>query len=118
MSESVIKIGVFYDGNYLYHVSNFYVFHHRNHMRLSISGLHEFMRQEIAEREHTKPEFCRIVDAHYFRGRYTTPVVEQKGWLRGERIFEDVGEFAAGVPQFDDITMVVLTIQGQGSDAQ
>lgn len=35
-----------------------------------------------------------------------------------ERIFEDVGEFAAGVPQFDDITMVVLTIQGQGSDAQ
>lgn len=90
MSESVIKIGVFYDGNYLYHVSNFYVFHHRNHMRLSISGLHEFMRQEIAEREHTKPEFCRIVDAHYFRGRYTTPVVEQKGWLRGERIFEDV----------------------------
>ena len=35
-----------------------------------------------------------------------------------ERIFEDVGEFAAGVPQFDDITMVVLTIQGQGSDIQ
>ena len=35
-----------------------------------------------------------------------------------ERIFEDVSEFAAGVPQFDDITMVVLTIQGQGGDAQ
>lgn len=90
MSENVIKIGVFYDGNYLYHVSNFYVFHHRNHMRLSISGLHEFVREEVARREHTTPEFCRIVDAHYFRGRYTTPVVEQKGWIRGERIFEDV----------------------------
>jgi cold shock CspA family protein/uncharacterized LabA/DUF88 family protein len=90
MSENVIKIGVFYDGNYLYHVSNFYVFHHRNHMRLSISGLHEFVREEVARREHTTPDFCRIVDAHYFRGRYTTPVVEQKGWIRGERIFEDV----------------------------
>jgi cold shock CspA family protein/uncharacterized LabA/DUF88 family protein len=90
MPENVIKIGIFYDGNYLYHVSNFYVFHHRHHMRLSISGLHDFVREEVARREHTTPEFCRIVDAHYFRGRYTTPIVEQKGWIRGERIFEDV----------------------------
>jgi cold shock CspA family protein/uncharacterized LabA/DUF88 family protein len=90
MSENVIRIGVFYDGNYLYHVSNFYVFHHKNHMRLSISGLHEFIREEVARREHTATDFCRIVDAHYFRGRYTTPIVEQKGWIRGERIFEDV----------------------------
>ena len=28
-----------------------------------------------------------------------------------ERILDDVGDFAAGVPQFDDITMVVLTIK-------
>jgi sigma-B regulation protein RsbU (phosphoserine phosphatase) len=35
-----------------------------------------------------------------------------------ERVLNDVGNFATGVPQFDDITMVVLTIQGQGSDAQ
>ena len=28
-----------------------------------------------------------------------------------ERIFEDVNEFATGVPQFDDITMVILTIK-------
>ena len=28
-----------------------------------------------------------------------------------ERVFDDVSEFAAGVPQFDDITMVVLTIK-------
>lgn len=90
MSENVIKIGIFYDGNYLYHVSNYYVFHHHHHMRLSISGLHDFVREEVARREHTTADFCRIVDAHYFRGRYTTQIVEQKGWIRGERIFEDV----------------------------
>ena len=28
-----------------------------------------------------------------------------------ERIFDDVNEYATGVPQFDDITMVILTIQ-------
>jgi len=27
------------------------------------------------------------------------------------RVFDDVGAFATGVPQFDDITMVVLTIE-------
>ena len=28
-----------------------------------------------------------------------------------KRVFDDVNAFAAEVPQFDDITMVVLTIQ-------
>ena len=28
-----------------------------------------------------------------------------------ERILDDVNEFARGVPQFDDITMVILTIK-------
>ena len=32
-----------------------------------------------------------------------------------ERIFEDVSNFATGVPQFDDITMIVLTIKDQPS---
>jgi serine phosphatase RsbU (regulator of sigma subunit) len=31
------------------------------------------------------------------------------------RIFEDVNDFATGVPQFDDITMVVLTIKEQAA---
>ena len=28
-----------------------------------------------------------------------------------KRIYDDVCEFATGVPQFDDITMVILTIK-------
>lgn len=90
MSEKIIRIGVFYDGNYLYHVSNYYVFHHRYRERLSISGLHDYIREALAQLENTRPEYCRIVDAHYFRGRYPTAISEQKGWIRGERIFEDV----------------------------
>ena len=31
-----------------------------------------------------------------------------------ERVFNDVNDFATGVPQFDDITMVVLTIKEKG----
>lgn len=36
---------------------------------------------------------------------------DQPGEALLERVFNEVGEFAAGAPQFDDITMVVLTIQ-------
>jgi len=90
MAEQVLKIGVFYDGNYLYHVSNYYAYRHELHARLSISGLHQFIRERVAHFEQTSPKYCHIVDAHYFRGRYSTQIIEQKGWLRGERIFEDV----------------------------
>lgn len=94
MPQRVTKIGVFYDGNYLYHVSNYYAFYHKMKARLSIAGLHSFIRRYIATNENTPLHMCQVVDAHYFRGRYTTPVIEQKGWLRGERVFEDVLMFS------------------------
>lgn len=104
MADKMIRIGVFYDGNYLYHVSNYYVFHHRYRERLSISGLHEYIRQALAHLEGTRPEYCQIVDAHYFRGRYPTAISEQKGWIRGERIFEDVLMYNGVTTHFWPIT--------------
>lgn len=104
MAEKIVRIGIFYDGNYLYHVSNYYVFHHRYHERLSISGLHEYIRQALAHLENTRAEYCRIVDAHYFRGRYPTAISEQKGWIRGERIFEDVLMYNGVTTHFWPIT--------------
>lgn len=94
MSQRVTRIGVFYDGNYLYHVSNYYAFYHKNKARLSIAGLNAFIRTQISKFEDTPLHLCQVVDAHYFRGRYATPVIEQKGWLRGERVFEDVLMFS------------------------
>ncbi len=104
MADKMIRIGVFYDGNYLYHVSNYYVFHHRYRERLSISGLHEYIRRALAQLEGTRPEYCQIVDAHYFRGRYPTAISEQKGWIRGERIFEDVLMYNGVTTHFWPIT--------------
>lgn len=66
---NVLSVGVFYDGNYLSHVSNYYTYHHARKSRLSVSGLHEFIRQEVATLEHASYRMVQIVDAHYFRGR-------------------------------------------------
>ena len=60
-----------------------------------------------------------VVEAHDQNGNLygddrLKAVLDSTGDLPGEqvlgRIGEDVGRYAAGVPQFDDITMVVLTI--------
>lgn len=86
----LIRIGVFYDGNFFHHVSNYYNFQHERRSRISISGLHDFIRQRIAFEEGVDARYCQIVDAHYFRGRYRAREAEERDTLLGERKFEDV----------------------------
>lgn len=89
----LIKIGVFYDGNYFYHVSNYYNYVHQRKTRISIKGLHEFIRHKVAEFEGdgTNVNHCQIVDAHYFRGRLSASEVSHKGkQLYYERVFDDI----------------------------
>ena len=70
MQDRMIRIGVFYDGNYFLHVSNYYNYDHARRRRLSIAGLHEFIRYQVAaEEDNSDPRQCQIVDAHYFRTR-------------------------------------------------
>ena len=69
INNKLTRIAVFYDGNYFAHVSNYYNYEHERKERLSISGLHEFIRNRVAEEEQVDSRFCQIVDAHYFRER-------------------------------------------------
>lgn len=84
------RIGVFYDGNFFHLVSNYYAYHHPRQARISISGLHEFIRARVAQEEHAETRLCQIVEVHYFRGRFSAEQVEQAGRLFSERVFEDV----------------------------
>ena len=86
----LLKIGIFYDGNYFYHVSNYYCYAHERHARLSISGLHDFIRRYISRIESTDPKFCQIVDCHYFRGRLPAMEANARQILLNERMFDDI----------------------------
>lgn len=87
----MIRIGVFYDGNYFLHVSNYYNYDHPRQRRLSISGLHQFIKQEVASEESVAPNLCQIVDAHYFRGRLSAQEAHQRGAvLYWDRVFDDI----------------------------
>jgi len=85
------KIGVFYDGNFLLHASNYYNYIHPQRRRLSITGLHNFIRNWIAEEENEEIKKCRIVEAHYFRGRINAAEASQRGnQLYNDRVFDDI----------------------------
>lgn len=90
MDKTLLRIGVFYDGNFFFHVSNYYLYHHPQRSRISISGLHEFIRHEVAGREGREPNRCQIVDAHYFRGRLRADEAQERDMLYKERQFDDV----------------------------
>lgn len=87
------RIGVFYDGNYFLHVSNYYNYVHERKSRISIAGLHDFVRHKVAEYEgdSTSYRHCQIVDAHYFRGRLAASEASQRGnQLYFDRVFDDI----------------------------
>ncbi len=90
MDQKLIRIGVFYDGNFFLHVSNYYLYHHERSARISIDGLHTFIKNKVADYEKVEPHSCTIVDAHYFRGRLPSKIAEERNRLLGERVFEDI----------------------------
>jgi cold shock CspA family protein/uncharacterized LabA/DUF88 family protein len=84
----ILRIGIFYDGYYFYKISNYYKYEHERKSRISISGLHDFIRNEVSTLTKTDIGQCRIIDAHYFKGRSSAKELGEK--VQSERIFEDI----------------------------
>ena len=84
----VLRIGIFYDGYYFYKISNYYKYEHERKARISISGLHEFIRNEVATLTGMDIRKCQIIDAHYFKGRSLAKDQGEK--VQSERVFEDI----------------------------
>ncbi len=86
-----MKVGVFYDGSYFTHVSNYYNYVHAHRRRIHLGGLHDYIRHAVAERERTQPQLCHIIDAHFFRGRFSAKEANDKpNQLYYDRIFDEV----------------------------
>jgi cold shock CspA family protein/uncharacterized LabA/DUF88 family protein len=85
---NILRIGIFYDGYYFYKVSNYYKYEHEKKARISISGLHEFVRNEVSTLIKADIRQCQIIDAHYFKGRSFAREMGEK--VQSERVFEDI----------------------------
>lgn len=90
MTSQLRRIGIFYDGTYFARVSNYYMYQHERQARISIEGLHNFVRERVSEIESVDKRFCQVVDAHYFRGRLSAKQAQENDSLYRERQFDDV----------------------------
>ena len=84
----MLRIGIFYDGYYFYKVSNYYKYEHDKKARISISGLHDYIKYEVAKLVGLDIRQCQIIDAHYFKGRSSAKEMGEK--VQSERVFEDI----------------------------
>lgn len=85
------RIAVCYDGNFFSHVSNYYKYAHDVSSRISISGLHEYIRHAIADLEDMpNTNFCPIVQSHFFRGRFSAKIADERQSLYNDRVFDDI----------------------------
>lgn len=90
-ANSLVRIAVCYDGNFFSHVSNYYKYAHDVSSRISISGLHEFIRHSVATAEGLpSTNFCPIVQSHFFRGRFSAKVADERQCLYNDRVFDDI----------------------------
>lgn len=89
--NTACRIGVFYDGNFLLHASNYYNYIHPEKKRLSLNGLHQFIRHRVSQESGCELIKCQISTAHYFRGRLNASDAAMRGnQLYNDRVFDDI----------------------------
>jgi uncharacterized LabA/DUF88 family protein len=78
MAKEVVRVAVFMDGNYFVKVNNYYRFEHARRQNMSFAGLMEFVRGRVSAHEGLDRAYCQVVEAHWFRGRFSTNQMDQK----------------------------------------
>ncbi|HPY88145.1 MAG TPA: NYN domain-containing protein [Spirochaetota bacterium] len=116
-NNRIVKIGVFYDGQYFFKVSNYYCYSHKRRQRLDIDGLHKFIISEIKDISgiDSKDRNFRIIDAHYFRGRSLIKDITD-AQLIGERKFDDVLMFGGVTTHYLPLKNIAGNIHEKGID--
>lgn len=115
------RIAVFYDGSFFTNVSNFYKYEHVRKKSLSFDGLHEFIRQKVAEKEtNGNTSLCQIVEAHFFRGRFSLRSVQNRPdpqkQLEGDRFYDQLLMHAGIVTHFFPMNEAVNPPEEKGID--
>lgn len=91
LRNRALKVGVFYDGGYFTHVTNYYNYVHPHRRRIHIGGLHDLVQHKLAELEGTRPSLAHIIDAHFFRGRFSAKEANEKpNQIFNDRVFDEV----------------------------
>ena len=82
--NKILRIGIYYDGNYFYYGSNYFKYQARMG-RINLRGLHRLIRKFVADKENHDWRSVQVVEAKYYRGRSSLDFVKD---LEAERGFD------------------------------
>ena len=83
---------------------------------MTFTGFHEYVRQKVAEKEHRDVVFCQIVEAHFFRGRFSLTSAQQKGVLEADRFVDQLLMHAGIVTHYYPMNESVSPPEEKGID--
>jgi uncharacterized LabA/DUF88 family protein len=95
------RIAIFYDGTFLQKVNQYYAYDHPRKQFIDLGGLHEYIRHRVAALETNKNvSLCQIVEAHFFRGRFSLASAKAANALEGDRLQDQLLMYAGVVPHY------------------
>jgi uncharacterized LabA/DUF88 family protein len=114
--SGVVRIALFYDGTFFAKISNYYKFQHSRKSHLTFTGFHEYVRQKVAEKEQVDVAFCQIVEAHFFRGRFSLTAAKTANQLESDRFIDQLLMYAGIVSHYYPMNENVTPPEEKGID--
>jgi uncharacterized LabA/DUF88 family protein len=95
------RIAVFFDGSFFQRVNQYYAYTHPRKQFINILGLLEYLRHRVAGFETgSNVSLCQIVEAHYFRGRFSLAAAKEHGALETDRVVDQILMYAGVVSHY------------------
>lgn len=115
-ATSINRIAVFYDGTFFAKVSAYYRHVHPRQSHLSFQGIHEFIRQQICRKQHSPLTLCRVVESHFFRGRFSLSASKTANALEADRYLDQLLMHAGVVSHYYPMNETVVPAVEKGVD--
>lgn len=114
--QPLTRVALFYDGTYFINASQYFSKQHTRKAFLTFAGFQEYVRHKVAEREHRDVSFCQIVEAHFFRGRFSLSSAQQKQAVETDRFVDQLLMHAGIVTHYYPMNESVNPPQEKGID--
>ena len=95
------RIAIFYDGSFFQKVNQYYGYEHPRKQFIDLGGFHEYVRHRVAALETNKNvSLCQIVEAHFFRGRFSLSSAKTHNSLEPDRLQDQLLMYAGVVAHY------------------
>jgi len=114
--QPLTRIALFYDGSYFMNASQYFHNEHARKAFLTFTGFHDYIRHRVAEKERRDVSFCQIVEAHFFRGRFSLSAAQKKNALEADRFVDQLLMYAGIVTHYYPMDESTATPREKGID--